>query len=55
MERFPIAFELLQAIGRRHPQIFEAGGCVQRLELALGAPRYAFEVLDDRCSDRRRT
>jgi putative spermidine/putrescine transport system permease protein len=47
VERFPIAFELLQAIGGRHPQIVEAGGCVQRFELALGAPRDAFEVLDD--------
>jgi hypothetical protein len=42
-----IAFELLQAVGWRHPQVLEPGGGVHRLELALGASRDAAEVPDD--------
>jgi hypothetical protein len=45
MEFFEVAFQLLQAIRRRHPQVLEPGCGVHGLKLALGAPRDGLEVL----------
>ena len=39
MELFEVAFQFLQAIRKRHPQVLEPGRGMHRLELALGPSR----------------